>query len=218
MENLLAKLCSSYSNIAIFLTAIEILFVGAFLVTCCLSCCCCCTLYRPCSKCCDHCCGLNSCCCCCCCDKEDLKNAANSIKNKFVEYVFDKILKKDGKYYIVLNYIAPDRYTNLLFFTVCLLIPIVVLQFWDEFLLEESYDCTENKLTCCFDRIWPTYRLKDCETNNVICYKFAFNIAAATASALGLVSTIAVVILIISFVLLKCSHGKTKPAVEQHAL
>ena len=60
-------------------------------------------------------------------------------------------------------------------------------------------------------------RLYSCKTGlstdnkiNVICYTFAFNIATATASSLGLVSSIAVIIFTVNFVLLKCSHGQDK--------
>ena len=60
-------------------------------------------------------------------------------------------------------------------------------------------------------------RLYSCKTGlstdnkiNVICYTFAFNIATATASSLGLVSSIAVIIITVNFVLLKCSHGQDK--------
>ena len=146
------------------------------------------------------------------------------VQDKFdavVERVFDRILKKhrsqeEKNVYEVLNYKAPPFYNKLLLFTLVYLIIGAIAQFWDEFLLEESYDCTTDRFTCCFDEdLKSTQRLdcsntsylKDNNITSVVCYKFAFKLSSASASALGLVTSIVVSIFVITWCLLIISKG-----------
>ena len=84
-------------------------------------------------------------------NKQWLQNKVDAV----VERVFDRILTKhgseeEGNVYIVMNYKAPHSYTNLLFLTFIILIVSAIVQFWDEFLLEESYECRTERLVCCY--------------------------------------------------------------------
>ena len=72
-------------------------------------------------------------------NKQWLQNKVDAV----MERVFDRILTKhsseqEGNVYIVMNYKAPHSHTHLLFLTFIILITSAFVQFWDEFLLEES--------------------------------------------------------------------------------
>ena len=150
-------------------------------------------------------------------DQKRLQDKLDAI----VEHVFDKILKKhnsqkEKNVYEVLNYKAPFFYNYLLFGTFIMLIIGAITQFWDEFLLEESYGCTTDSFTCCFDEDEISTQRLDCSNtsyltdNNitsVVCYKFAFKLSSATASALGLVTSSVVGIFVITWCLLNISKG-----------
>ena len=86
------------------------------------------------------------------------------ITDAVVEIAFGRILKKhrnqeERNVYNVLNYKAPPHYTNLLFLVLVYLIVGVLVQFWDDFLLEESFECTTEHSTCCFG---SQFLLLDC--------------------------------------------------------
>ena len=144
------------------------------------------------------------------------------IRDKVIERVFDKFLKTyrgqgEEKVYIVLEYKAPSSYTNLLFLSFILLIVNAVMQFWDDFLLAESFGCTTRGFTCCYEanQIISTPRL-DCsntshlEQNNitsVICYRFVFKLGTATGSAIAVVATTALILFAITWGFMKLSKG-----------
>ena len=72
-----------------------------------------------------------------------------------MEHFFSSILKhhidENGeKVYIVLNYKAPREYTIELFMYMIQLTGLALAQFWDDFLLEESYTCSPNPSIACF--------------------------------------------------------------------
>ena len=138
-----------------------------------------------------------------------------------MEHVFDRILKKhssqeEGNVYIVLDYQAPHNYTNLLFFTFVCVIVNAIAHFWDDFLFEESYDCSTKSFICCYRPNQISSSHLDCSNINylnnnnitsVICYRFVFRLGTATGSALGIVGTIAMTIFAITWCILKISKG-----------
>ena len=146
-------------------------------------------------------------------DKQWLQDKIDAV----VECVFNKVLKKhssleEGDVYIVLNYKAPQNYTNLLFLTLVFLSVRATVQFWNDFLFEESYECTTKHFTCCYygDQSLDCSNTSYLEDNNITsvnCYRFVFKLGSATGSALGIVGTIALTILAITWCLLKLSKG-----------
>ena len=146
------------------------------------------------------------------CKKQWIQDKCNAV----VEHVFDKLLKKESNEYYILNYKAPANYTNLLFFTLVFVAVSATVQFWDDFLYEETSDCITKSYTCCYGLNQNTTQHVDCsntsylEDNNItsiICYQFVFRLGTAAGSALGIIATNALVILIITYSLLKLSDG-----------
>ena len=142
-----------------------------------------------------------------------------TIRDKTINRVFDNILKtqNEGKVSVVqvLKYKAPHRYTNLLFLTFVLLTTSAVMQFLDDFLIAES-DCTTKGFICCFNADTVSTQRLDCSNisylkeNNityVVCYRFVFRLGTATGSAIGVVATTAVILLVITWALLYISKG-----------
>ena len=141
-----------------------------------------------------------------------------------VELVFSVMMKsyidKDGrKVYTLLNYKIPDIYIFGLFITVLNLLGVASVQFWDNFLFEESHGCTTDRTLYCFRNLpgLNTPRL-DCsntsylENNNitsVICYRLVLSLGTATGSALGVVTTTALIIYLLTLLILKVSKGKS---------
>ena len=140
-----------------------------------------------------------------------------------VQFVFGSVLEEhideDGeRAYTIFNYKAPRWYKAFLFSNVLQLIGIALMQFWDNFLLEESRICTTDPNLACFpsNPTLTTPRL-DCtnttfiEKNNITsfsCYRFVFKLGPATGSAVGIVTTTAFIIkYIIPYFLLKMSKG-----------
>ena len=144
-----------------------------------------------------------------CCKKD------NSNVYAIVEYTFGSILRgnrNDG--YILSNYQAPHSYTKLLFIFLIQLFAAATVEFFDDLMLEESYSCTTNGLTCCYNE---NYQFVDCSNesyleenniDNIICYSFVFRLGTAIASTLGIVTVSALVIIVTSMLLLHCSKGK----------
>ena len=148
-------------------------------------------------------------------------NKIRRIADSAIELVFNRILKKyrneEGEdSYIVLNYKAPYIQIMLLFTTLNQLIGLAVAQFWDTFLLSETFGCTAN--ACCyslntFNQLLDCHNTSYLETNNIdsiICYRYVLRLGSATGSALGTITTIGIVLLIITWILLKCSKGANR--------
>ena len=149
-------------------------------------------------------------------NKQWLQNKVDAV----VECVFDKILTKhgseeEGNVYIVMNYKAPHSYTNLLFLTFILLIVSAIVQFWDEFLLEESYECSTERLVCCYSSFskFNCSNATDKNNNPVVCLKFVFKLGTATGSTLGIIGTIVVILFAITKCLLKISKGSRRGSI-----
>ena len=132
-----------------------------------------------------------------------------------VEHVFNRILKKHRSQegYIELNYKAPPIYTNLVF---AILITSVAVQFWDDFLYEVSYGCVINSDTCCYRQYRLLKENMDCFNtskniiNPVICYTLVFSLGTASGAALGIIATTSLILLTITWCLLKISHGSRR--------
>ena len=137
-----------------------------------------------------------------------------------VEHVFDNVLEKHTsrrgiKIYTVLNYKAPKRiFIIILAFLLIHMVAVAAVQFCDDFFIEESHDCITNGLTCCYSEDLWSETILDCsnksysENSNITCYRFVSNLGDATGSALGVVTTIALVLYIITICMLKASKGK----------
>ena len=140
-----------------------------------------------------------------------------------VEQVFDDIFKvyeskgKTEKAYIVFkHYKSSPFYTMWLFFLLLSLAAIAFIQFWNDFLLEESYTCSTNPTLACFSASPSTYEEKlDCsnmsylEENNitaVVCFKFVYQLGHAAGAAVGVVTMNALIMCFIQFGLLHLSQ------------
>ena len=143
------------------------------------------------------------------------------IPDALVEIAFGRILKKhsnqeERNVYNVLKYKAPPNYTNLLFLVLIYLIMGALTQFWDDFLLQESFECTTDHSTCCFgyNRNSTQLLLLDCSNTTylknitkIICCKFVFKLGTATGSSLGIFTSSVVSLSVITWCLLKVSKG-----------
>ena len=146
-------------------------------------------------------------------NKQWLQNKVDAV----VERVFDRILTKhgseeEGNVYTVMNYKAPHSYTNLLFLTFIILIISAIVQFWDDFLLEESYECSTETLVCCYSGSskFDCSNATDKNNNPVICLKFVLKLGTATGSTLGIIGTIVLTIFAITWCLLKIFKGSRR--------
>ena len=155
-----------------------------------------------------------------CCKPNRLGNWILGWTETVVEQVFDNVLekhtsKKGIKVYTVLNYKAPKRiFTTILSFILIQMVAVAAIQFCDDFFIEESHDCITNRLTCCYSEDLWSETILDCsnksysENSNITCYRFVSNLGDATGSALGVVTTIALILYIITISMLKASKGK----------
>ena len=86
-------------------------------------------------------------------------------------------------------------------------------QFWDEFLLEESYSCSTHPRVHCFSRFsvlsGQLTNCSDIDTSDtgIICYKYVFNIGHAAASAIGIMSATGLIIYFVCLLFLKVLNG-----------
>ena len=85
-------------------------------------------------------------------------------------------------------------------------------EFWDEFLLEESYSCSTHPNIHCFILSLSGQHTNCLDTSNngthvIVCYKYVFNTGHAAASAIGIISATGLIIYIVSLVFLKVSDG-----------
>ena len=149
------------------------------------------------------------------------KKWTQRITDALVEIAFGRILKKhsnqeERNVYNVLKYKALPNYTNSLFLVLIYLTVGVLAQFWDDFLLEESFECTTDHSTCCFGYNRNSTQLLPLNCSNttylknitkIICYKFVFKLGTATGSSLGIFTSSVVSLSVITWCLLKVSKG-----------
>ena len=90
-------------------------------------------------------------------------------------------------------------------------------QFWDEFLLEESYLCSTNPKVYCFSTILISLsgqhaNCSDIDTSDTsllktVCYQYVFNTGHAAASAFGIISATGSIIYFVCLMFLKVLNG-----------
>ena len=66
-----------------------------------------------------------------------------------------------------------------------------------------SLDTTINQPLDCHNMSY----LQENNINSIICYRYVFRVGSATGSALGTVTTTVIFLLVITWILLKCSKG-----------
>ena len=143
---------------------------------------------------------------------KSLKCFSDYFKNPTVEVAFSAMLKRDDDEFTIFNEEVPVLYTHQLYNMALTLIGVALIQFWDDFLIEESHTCSTNPQIACFP-VFPdmdTLRL-NCSTTNitsVICYRFVFRIGSAAASALGVVTVSGLTMYFFNFVFVKISKIK----------
>ena len=97
------------------------------------------------------------------------------------------------------------------------------MQFWDNFLLEESRICTADPNLACFpsNPTLSTPRLNCSNTTfmtSFSCYRFVFKLGPATGSAVGIVTTTAFIInYIIPLIFLKISKGTSGSKCQKYS-
>ena len=137
-----------------------------------------------------------------------------------VEPVFSFMLKSytGKKINSILNYKVPEEHILGLLIIVLNLFQVAFSQFLDNFFFKETHGCTADTTLDCFpsNAALDTQRL-DCyntsylmENNitSVICYRLVLNLGTATGSALGTVTTTALIIYLLALLILKVSNGK----------
>ena len=136
-----------------------------------------------------------------------------------VEHVLGKVLTRyhnnnGRRIYIVLNYIAPEAvYTTIQSALLIQMVAVAAVQFCDNFFIKESHGCSTRGLICCYNiDLWSGQYI-NCSNNDnnyseITCYRFVSKVGNATGSALGVVTTTALIVYLITIVLLKVSNGR----------
>ena len=144
-------------------------------------------------------------------------------KSQFlIKHAFSTMLNKHtdraGKeVYTILNYKVPERYEVLMLAMVLSVMGFAGVEFWDYLLFEKSHNCSTDSRIVCFP-IYPsmttprldcsdTSYLKDNNITSIICYRLVLRLSTAAASALGVVATYALIIIIFTLLILKVSNG-----------
>ena len=154
-----------------------------------------------------------------CCQDTELGRWIINCTETVVEHVFDKVLRRHHnrngrRIYTVLNYEAPKAvYTTILSALLIQMVSVAAVQFCDDFFIEESYGCSTRGLICCYNTDLWSGQYINCSNNNntyseITCYRFVSKLGNATGSALGVVTTTALIVYLITIVLLKVSNGR----------
>ena len=133
--------------------------------------------------------------------------------------------EEEKKVFTVFGHEASYKEMRWLFIILVQATLLAFAQFWDEFLLEESYSCSTHPNVHCFSTDFfsliflPFISLSGQQTNcsdidtsdtgrhEIICYKYVFNTGHAAASAIGIISATGLIIYIVCLVFLKVSDG-----------
>ena len=113
------------------------------------------------------------------------------------------MLKRDDDEFTIFNEKVPVLYTHVLYSMALTLIGVALIQFWDDFLIEESHTCSTNP-----DMDTPRLNCSNTDFTSVICYRFVFRIGSAAASVLGVVTVTGLTMNFINFVFVKISKIK----------
>ena len=128
---------------------------------------------------------------------------------------------EEEKVFTVFGHEASLKEMRWLFIILVQATLLAFAQFWDEFLLEESYLCSTHPQIYCFSTtlIPPSGQHTNCSNTSdtsdtfsifarhVVCYKYVFNTGHAAASAIGIMSATGLIIYIVCLVFLKVLNG-----------
>ena len=133
------------------------------------------------------------------------------------QLVFAKFLKKkpdrnneeeeEKKVFIIFGHEASLKEMRWLFVILVQATLLAFAEFWDEFLLEETYSCSTHPKVRCFSSGQHTNCLDRSNTYWIVCYKYVFNTGHATASAIGILSATGLIIYTVGLVFLKVLNG-----------
>ena len=152
-------------------------------------------------------------------------DCVNQCLKPILEHLFSIMLKSyidhnGRKTYRILNYKVPKIYLLVLSVTVFNLTGVALVQFWEDFLFEESRICSTDPNLGCFpsnpNLTTPrldcsnTSYLEDNNITSIVCYRFAYKLGTATGSALGIMTTTALIISINTITFLKISKGNSE--------
>ena len=125
--------------------------------------------------------------------------------------------EEEKKVFTIFGYEASLKEMCWLFIILVQATLLAFAQFWDEFLLEESYLCSTHPTVRCFSTTYlspygQTINCSDIDTSDtsiqmIICYKYVFNAGHAAASAIGIISATGLIIYIVCLVFLKVLNG-----------
>ena len=92
------------------------------------------------------------------------------------------------------------------------MVAVAAVEFCDDFFIE-SHGCSTRGLICCYNTDLWSGQYINCSNNDnnyseITCYRFVSKLGNATGSALGVVTTTALIVYLITIVLLKVSNGK----------
>ena len=120
---------------------------------------------------------------------------------------------EEEKMFTVFGHEASLKEMRWLFIILVQATLLAFAEFWDEFLLEESYSCSTHPGVHCFSTTSPLYgqptNCSDIDTSDteIVCYKYVFNIGHAAASAIGIMSATGLIIYIVCLLFLKLLNG-----------
>ena len=135
------------------------------------------------------------------------------------QLVFDNFLKKkhncinveeeeEKKVFIIFGHEASLKEMRWLFIILVQATLLAFAEFWDEFLLEESYSCSTHPNVHCFIFLFGQHtNCSDTSDTGIVCYKYVFNTGRTAASAIGIISATGFIIYIVCLVFLKVLNG-----------
>ena len=133
------------------------------------------------------------------------------------QIVFSKFLRKkpdrnneeeeEEMVFVIFGHEASLKEMRWLFVILVQASLLAFAEFWDEFLLEESYSCSTHPRVHCFSSGQHTNCSDRSNTDWIICYKYVFNTGHATASAIGILSATGLITYIVGLVFLKVLNG-----------
>ena len=120
--------------------------------------------------------------------------------------------EEEKKMFTVFGHEASLKEMHWLFVILVQATLLAFAEFWDEFVLEESYSCSTHPKVHCFstDFFSPYGKDTNCSDTSdtgIVCYKYVFNTGHAAASAIGIISATGLIIYIVCLVFLKVSDG-----------
>ena len=132
--------------------------------------------------------------------------------NKFLKKKSNRNNEEEENVFIIFGHEASLKEMRWLFIILVQATLLAFAEFWDEFLLEESYSCSTHPKVHCFSTTLSLSGqhvkcLDTSETDAIVCYKYVFNTGHAAASAIGILSATGLIIYIVGLMFLKVSDG-----------